>query len=118
MEVEEALRDDDGKEPQAGDGDDGDDDDALLKECGDVLWNAMLLCHVAGRGRVDTGDSSIDAMAGMAAEKIRRRTPYMEWAEEEKELNTGRGGAGAARVASRVEAEAAWNAAKGAEQQP
>ena len=22
---------------------------ALLSECGDVLWNAMLLCHVAGR---------------------------------------------------------------------
>ena len=85
---------------------------ALLSECGDVLWNAMLLCHVAGRavresssGEERSGSgSAIESAAAMASEKIRRRTPYIaEW-----------GPAGSGSV-SRVDAEAAWNAAKAAE---
>jgi NTP pyrophosphatase (non-canonical NTP hydrolase) len=94
---------------------------ALLSECGDVLWNAMLLCHVAGRVVKDAEEfagegSTIDSAAAMAAEKIRRRTPYIaEWGVEKYGEGEDTREAPSSRAASRAEAESAWNTAKAAE---
>ena len=73
---------------------------ALLAECGDVLFNSLLLAAVIGKA----SDVTLDEVARRAALKFQRRTPYMQaW------------GSGAAAL-SRGDCERAWNEAKAAEQ--
>lgn len=74
----------------------------LLDECGDVLWNAMLLSKVASAG----SGGSIDTIALGAATKLRRRTPYMAWESGILVSETG---------LTRDEAERLWNEAKALE---
>jgi NTP pyrophosphatase (non-canonical NTP hydrolase) len=79
--------------------------DLLAEECGDVLFNALMLCAaLPARSQGPYSKSTMDEVALNAAAKIRRRTPYMTaW--------------GADRDSSSVditvnEAQNAWQAAK------
>ena len=77
----------------------------LAAECGDVLFNALMLCAaLPTRGRSVRPEGSLDRVARHAAAKVRRRTPYVAaW-----------GAVGEARSAAITteEAERAWQAAK------
>lgn len=78
----------------------------LAEECGDVLFNALMLCAaLPTRNPASYLKSDMDDAALHAAAKIRRRTPYMDaW-----------GAVGDNRsdeAVSMEEAQSAWQAAK------
>ena len=78
----------------------------LAEECGDVLFNALMLCAaLPTRNLASSYKSDMDDVALRAAAKIRRRTPYMDaWGAV--------GGNRSNEAVTMEEAQSAWQAAK------
>ena len=54
--------------------------DNLAAECGDVLFNALMLCSALPACENKLAGNTVDSVARNTAAKIRSRTPYMaEW---------------------------------------